>query len=97
MIQTFMLRAQSWALTALAVVLVLLGAYALGGRRARKAEEAKSAADRLRKDLAVEKGNSAARETAIEAADARRDAEVAAAALAPGEAQKKLRDEWARD
>lgn len=97
MIQTILLKAQAWALTALAVVLVLLGAYALGGRRAREAEEAKSEADRLRKDLAVEKGNTAAKEAAIEAAHARRDAEVAAAALAPGEAQQKLRDEWARD
>lgn len=97
MIQTFLLRAQSWALMALAVVLALLGAYAVGSRHARKSEQKKSEADRLRKDIAVEKGNSAAKDTALEAAMARRDAEVAAATLAPGEAQRKLQNEWARD
>lgn len=97
MIQTILLRAQAWALTALAVILVLLGAYALGGRRARKAEEAKNEADRLRRDLAEEKGNAAARDEAIKAGRARLNADLNAAALAPGEAQRKLKDQWARD
>lgn len=97
MIQTFMLRAQAWALTALAVLLVLAGAYALGSRRARKAEEARSEAERLRRDLTTERANSAAQGAAIEAATARRAADDAAAAMAPGEAQQKLRDEWSRD
>lgn len=97
MIQTVLLRAQSRALTALAVVLVLFGAYALGGRRARKAEEARSAAERARRDLDIERGNSAAREAAIEAGRTRRDADAAADAMAPGEAQDRLRNQWSRD
>lgn len=95
--QALILRAQGWALTALAVLLVLAGAYALGSTRARRAAEKANEADRLRRDLANERANSAAQGAAIEAARVRRDADAAAAAMAPGEAQEALRNEWSRD
>ncbi len=97
MFATLLPRLQSWALTALAVVAVLVGAYAYGGYRARKSQELKDENERLRKDLAVERGNVAARDIAVESMNARRDAEVEISHMAPGEAQRQLREEWARD
>ncbi|MFT0547512.1 hypothetical protein ACMHYO_14415 [Allopusillimonas ginsengisoli] len=50
-------KLQSWALTALAVLAVLVGAYAMGGRAARRSVEI----DRVRRD---EKSREAAKNVA---------------------------------
>jgi hypothetical protein len=97
MIAALLLRAKDWALTALSVLLVVLGAYALGGRRAKKAEQAHSEADRVKRDLALEKANSEAKDQIIQATETRNKVEAEVEALPPGGAQQQLKDEWSRD
>ena len=49
-------RLQSWALTALAILAVLVGAYAAGGRAARRSMELKQSRDDALRADAVVKG-----------------------------------------
>lgn len=72
-------RLQGILLTAAAVVLVLFGAYALGGRAARRAVEIK---DQKRR---------------IDAAEDRRDVEIAVDRMPADDVHQRLRDRWTQD
>ena len=76
-------RLQAWALTALAVLLIIVGAYALGGRTARKAADRKKEYNDALRAAAGAKGV--------------QDATLTVRSLADGGAADKLRDDWMRD
>jgi hypothetical protein len=76
-------RLQAWALTALAVLLVLFGAYALGGRAAKKSADQKKKYDDALRAAAGAKGV--------------HDAEAEVRAMPTGGAADKLRSDWMRD
>lgn len=76
-------RLQAWALTALAVLLVIFGAYAIGGRVSRKAADQKK------------KYNDALRAAA--GAKGVQDATLTVRSLDDGGAADELRDKWVRD
>lgn len=76
-------RLKSWALTALAVLLVVLGAYTMGGRASRKAANAKKELDDARRAAAGAKGVHDAASEINEMPD--------------GAAAGQLRREWMRD
>jgi hypothetical protein len=75
-------RLQGWALTAFAVLLVLLGAYAYGGRKARRATELKYDYEEAARAAAGAKG--------------RYDAELETRELPEGGAADELRRDWMR-
>lgn len=76
-------RLQAWALTALAVLLVILGAYSLGGRAARKSADQKRKYDDALRAAAGSKGV--------------HDAQTEVGQLHTGAAADRLRDDWMRD
>jgi hypothetical protein len=76
-------RLKAWALTLVAVVLVLLGAYAMGGRKARQAAEKKRNYDDALRAGAGAKGV--------------HDVEVEVRKLPAGGAADQLRRDWMRD
>jgi hypothetical protein len=76
-------RLQAWAFTALAVLLVLVGAYALGGRAARRSTEEKYKFEKARREAAAAKGA--------------HDAQMEVDALPTGGAADELRRNWMRD
>jgi len=76
-------RLKSWALTAMAVLLVVLGAYVMGGRASRKAAESKKELDDARRAAAGAKG---AHDAASEINE-----------MPDGGAADTLRREWVRD
>lgn len=75
-------RLKSWALTAFAVLLVLVGAYAMGGRASKKAAEKKRDYDEALRAAAGAKG--------------KYDAELDTRRLPPGGAFDELGREWMR-
>ena len=79
---TIMTRLQGWALTALAVLLVLFGAYAWGGRTARRATTLKYDYEEAARAAAGAKG--------------RYDAELETRELPEGGAANELRRDWMR-
>lgn len=83
-------KIQGWALMALAVAAVLVGAYAAGGRSARRAAEV----ERLNRELAGEK---AARKAQERARSDRNAIDHAVRNLPAGGAAERLRREWNRD
>lgn len=76
-------KVKSWALTAWAVLLVLVGAYAMGSRVARKAAEKKTNYNDALRAAAGAKGA--------------HDAELDARKLPDGGAADELRRDWMRD
>jgi len=76
-------KLKSWALTILAVLLVLVGAYAMGGRAARKGAQAKRNYDEALRGAAGAKGV--------------HDAEVEVRRMPAGSAADQLRRDWMRD
>lgn len=80
---TIMTRLHAWALTALAVLLVLVGAYAMGGRASKKAADRKREYDDALRAAAGAKGV--------------HDANVTVRSMPDGAAADKLRDDWMRD
>jgi hypothetical protein len=76
-------RLQAWALTALAVLFVLVGAYAMGGRAARRSTEQKYKYEKARREVAAAKGA--------------HDAQMEVDALPTGGAADELRRDWVRD
>lgn len=90
MITALWLRLKGWAAMAGAVLLVLAGAYALGGRAARKSAQLEQA----RRDERAAKAATAAQESARRDRDA---TDQTISRLPPGESAKRLRDEWNRD
>lgn len=81
-------RLQTGLLTALAVVLVLVGAYAEGGRRARQAARLEAERGRAAADNAAV----AERHRSLEVRD-----EVERDVRTGGGAAERLRNEWSRD
>ncbi len=78
-----MTRLQAWALTALAVLLILVGAYAMGGRAAKKSSDQKKKYDDALRAAAGAKGV--------------HDAEITVRDLPTGGAADSLRRDWMRD
>ena len=76
-------RLQSWALMALAILLVLLGAYAMGGRAAAKSAKQRRDLEEAQRAAAGAKGV--------------HDAELETRRLPTGGAADQLRREWMRD
>jgi hypothetical protein len=76
-------KLKSWALTFLAVLAVLVGAYAIGGRKARRAAEAKHNYDEALRAGAGAKGV--------------HDVEVEVRKLPTGGAADQLRRDWMRN
>lgn len=83
-------KVQGWALMALAVAAVLVGAYAAGGRSARRAADV----DRLNREAAGEK---AARKAQERARSDRNAIDHAIRNLPVGGSAERLRREWNRD
>lgn len=75
-------KMKGWALTALAVLLVLVGAYAMGGRASRKAVKAKTDLNNARREAAGAKGV--------------HDATLETNKLPDGDAGIQLRNDWMR-
>lgn len=75
-------KLKSWALTALAVLLVLVGAYAMGGRASKKSAEKKRNYDEALRSAAGAKG--------------KYDAELDTRRLPPGGAFDELGRDWMR-
>ncbi len=83
-------RVQSWLFTALAVAAVLVGAYALGGRAARRSAELERAEQRAMAERAAR--------TAQERAKGVRDGiDADVRRLPAGGAAERLRERWNRD
>lgn len=76
-------KLKGWALTALAVLLVLVGAYAMGGRASRKSAEKKKELDDALRAAAGAKGV--------------HDATLETRKLPDGGAGALLRRDWVRD
>lgn len=76
-------KLKSWALTLAAIVLVLVGAYAAGGRSARRSLETKQAEDEAARLRAANEGI--------------RNAKDHVANLPSGGAANELRRDWMRD
>ena len=76
-------KLQGYALTILAVLAVIVGAYAIGGRASRKAAEKKNLLDEALRASAGAKGA--------------HDAEAETRRLPDGAAADQLRNEWVRD
>lgn len=83
-------RLQGWAWTALAVVAVLLGAYAMGGRAARRSAALQQADRQARAERAARQAQDGAGRIRDEI-----DADVRQ--LPAGDAERRLRDGWTRD
>jgi hypothetical protein len=75
-------RLKGWALTALAVLLVLVGAYAMGGRASRKAADKKTNYDEALRTAAGAKGV--------------HDVELNTRGMPDGAAADELRRNWMR-
>lgn len=78
-----MVRLQGWALMALAVLLVLAGAYVKGGRAAKAAANKKRDLDEARRAAA------GAKEV--------HDAELETRGMGDGDAERELRRDWMRN
>lgn len=76
-------KMKSWALTALAVLLVLVGAYAMGGRASKKSAEKKRNYDEALRSAAGSKGV--------------HDAEMETRRLPTGGAADELSRDWMRE
>lgn len=90
MIAALWARVQGWALMALAVAAVLVGAYAAGSRSARRAAEV----ERLNREVAGEK---AARKAQERARTDRNAIDHAIRNLPAGDSADRLRNEFNRD
>lgn len=90
MLTVLLTKARAWALTALAVVAVLVGAYAWGGRRAKHAAALEAQALEAARARKVE-------EAVRSAAEDRNHVDQDVGRMPPGRAAERLRDEWSRD
>lgn len=87
---TLWLKLQGYGYTLLAVLLVLIGAYAAGGRKAKKAAETTA---KVREQAIELKATKAA----VESAQTNKEVSSEVEAMAPGEARQKLENEWGRE
>lgn len=83
-------KAKAWALVALAVVAVLVGAYAWGGRRAKQAAALEA--------QALEAARARKMEEAVRsAAEDRNHVDQEIGRMPPGGATERLHNRWSRD